>query len=48
MDDLKASMSRIETAQTIHEIVKGFAAVVGMVINNKKSAIQMDTEIPLL
>ena len=44
MDDLKASMSTIGTAQTVHEIVKKYASSVGMVINNKKSAIQLNTE----
>ena len=44
MDDLKASMSAIETAQKVHETVKKYAASVGMVINNKKSAIQLNIE----
>ena len=47
MDDLKASMVSIETAQTVHDIVKRYAASVGMVINNKKSAIQLNVEAPL-
>ena len=47
MDDLKASMSSIETAEAIHEIVKRYAASVGMAINNKKSAIQLNVETPL-
>ena len=47
MDDLKASMTSIGTAKTVHGIVKKYAASVGMVINNKKSAIQLTTETPL-
>ena len=46
MDDLKASTDNVETAQTVHETVKRYAAYVGMVINNKKSAIQMNIENP--
>ena len=41
MDDLKASMTDIQTARTVHEAVKKYAASVGMVINNKKRAIQL-------
>ena len=47
MDDLKASMSTIGEAQTVHETVKQYAQSVGMVINTKKSAIQLNTETPL-
>ena len=47
MDDLKASMRDIETARTVHEIVKRYAAVVGMLINTKKSVIQLNYETPL-
>ena len=47
MDDLKASMTNIETAQRVHGIVKRYAASVGMVINTKKSAIQLNFETPL-
>ena len=47
IDDLKASMTDNHIAQTIHGIVKKFAACVGMVINNKKSAIQLNVETPL-
>ena len=47
MDDLKASMTSIETAQRVHEVVKKYAASVGMVINHKKSAIQLSIETPL-
>ena len=36
MDDLKASMADVKSAQTVHVIVKRYAAAVGMVINNKK------------
>ena len=44
MDDLKASATSIEAAQAVHETVKKFAAAVEMVINAKKSAIQLNTE----
>ena len=47
MDDLKASTDNIEKARIIHGIVKKYAASVGMVINNKKSAIQLNVETPL-
>ena len=47
MDDLKASMANIDTARMVHSIVKKYAAEVGMVINNKKSAIQLSMENPL-
>ena len=47
MDDLKASTSSIEKAATVHEIVKRYAASVGMVVNKKKSAIQLNVETPL-
>ena len=47
MDDLKASMTNIQTARTIHKIVKTYAASVGMVINKKKSGIQLSVETPL-
>ena len=39
MDDPKASSDNVETARTVHDIVNGYANAVGMVINNKKSAI---------
>ena len=47
MDDLKASTSSIEKAATVHETVKRYAASVGMVVNKKKSAIQLKSEDPL-
>ena len=47
MDDLKASMSYTEHAQTVHRIVKKYAQSVGMVINRKKSAVQLIIETPL-
>ena len=47
MDGLKASLSDIETAQGVHGIVKRYAASVGMVINSKKSAIQLNIQTPL-
>ena len=46
MDDLKASTSSIEKAVTVHEIVTRYTASVGMVVNKKKSAIQLNTETP--
>ena len=48
MDDLKASMDDIQMPETVHGIMKKYAASVGMVINNKKSAIQMNVDTPLL
>ena len=47
MDDLKASTSSIEKAVIVHETVKRYAAAVGMVVNKKKSAIQLSVETPL-
>ena len=47
MDDLKASSNSVETALEVHGIVKRYADSVGMVINNKKSAIQMNVDTPL-
>ena len=47
MDDLKASATSVESAQRVHRIVKSYAASVGMVVNNKKSAIQLNVEMPL-
>ena len=47
LDDLKTSMTNIQTAQTVHDIVKRYAASIGMVINNKKCAIQLNVETPL-
>ena len=47
MDDLKASATSVESAQRVHGIVKRYAASVGMVINTKKSAIQLSMETPL-
>ena len=47
MDDLKAPLTSIGTAQTVHIIVKKYAALVGMAINNKKRAIQLNFETPL-
>ena len=47
MDDLKASMTSIETAKNVHETVKTYAEAVGMVINSKKSAIQLNIKTPL-
>ena len=37
MYDLKASMTNIQIAQTLHDIVKMYAAAVGMVINAKRA-----------
>ena len=47
LDDLKTSMTNIQTAQTVHDIVKRYAASIGMVINNKKCSIQLNVETPL-
>ena len=47
MDDLKASTTSIETAQKVHQIVKEYATAIGMVVNSKKSAIQLDVVTPL-
>ena len=47
MDDLKASTDNTETARTVLDVVKRYAASVGIVINNKKSAIQLNAEMPL-
>ena len=47
MDDLKASMSSIARAQRVHGTVKRYADSIGMVINNKKSAIQLNIQTPL-
>ena len=47
MDDLKASMTTIREAQAVHDVMKSYANAVGMVINNKKSAIQLNSETPL-
>ena len=44
MDDIKVSMTNVEKACAVHETVKQNAASVGMVINNKKSAIQLNVE----
>ena len=44
MDDLKASCASIERVEQVHAIVKMYAASVGMVINNNKSAIQLSVE----
>ena len=46
VDDLKASMESTETVQTVHEMVNMYAASVGMVINKKKCAIQLNPEMP--
>ena len=40
-------MTSVVTAQEVHKTVKKFAASVGMVINSKKSAIQLNVETPL-
>ena len=47
MDDLKASVTDIEKAQTVHKIVKKYSVAVGMVVNSKKSAIQLNIQTPL-
>ena len=47
IDDLKVSVTNIDIAQTVHRIVKMYVSAVGMVVNTKKSAIQLDVETPL-
>ena len=47
MDSLKAYVTDVKIARTVHGIVKMFALSVGMVINAKKSAIQLSVETPL-
>ena len=47
MDDTKASTTEIHIAQIVRGIVKRYSLAVGMVINNKKSAIQLNVETPL-
>ena len=47
MDDLNVSMDSTETAQNVQESVKVHSTAVGMVINSKKSAIQLSFETPL-
>ena len=47
MDDSKASMTSIGTAEIVHELGKKYPASVGMAINKKKSAIQLNIETPL-
>ena len=42
MDDLKASCACVEKAKEVHEMVKRYADSVGMVINNKNRAIQLN------
>ena len=44
---MKASTYNIHIAKMIHGAVKTYAISVGMVINNKKSAIQLNIETPL-
>ena len=47
MDDLKVSATSTKTAEIVHETVKNYALAVGMVINSKKSAIQLTYETAL-
>ena len=47
MDDLKASMTSIDIVLRVHETEKRYATAVEMVINNKKSTIQLNVETPL-
>ena len=44
MEDLKASTGDIQKAETVHDIVKRYGSSVGMVVNRKKSAIQLNVE----
>ena len=46
MDSLKASVADVEIARTVHGIVKKNAQSI-VVINTKKSAIQLNVETPL-
>lgn len=46
MDDLKASVTNNEEAETVHKSVKRYARAVGTVINNK-TAIHLSMETPL-
>ena len=46
MDDLKASVTSIDNAQAVHLIVKRDSQSVGMAINHKKSAIQLNVDTP--
>ena len=41
MDDFKASCASVEKAKQVQEMVKRYADSVGIVINAKKSAIQL-------
>ena len=47
MDDLKASMSCVETEHNVHETMMKYAESVGMAVNKKKSAIQLNIETSL-
>ena len=47
MDNLKASMSCIETALVVNETMMKHAESVGMTVNKKKSAIQLNVETAL-
>ena len=47
MDDLKVSVTNVQAAKQVHNTVKEYATSVGMVINNKKCAIQLNVEMPL-
>ena len=47
MEELKASVTNIDMPQTVRRIVKRYAQSVGMVINTKKCAIQLNVETPL-
>ena len=47
MDDPKVSVTNVQAAQQVHNTVKEYATSVGMVINSKKSAIQLSVETPL-
>ena len=47
LNGLKASMTSLGIAQMVHKTEKKYAASVGMVINTKKSAIQLNIKTPL-
>ena len=44
MDDLKTSLDSIQRARSVHNIMSKYVGAVGIVINNKKCAIQLSIE----
>ena len=47
MDGLKATGASLEIVTQVHEAANKYSLSVGMVINRKKSAIQLSVEAPL-